>query len=144
LASEHSSQSSSTPGDIFATTHWTVVLAAGKRHTPESDHALEELCRTYWFPLYACVRRRGHAKAEAEDLTQAFFARFLEKNYLEGLSRGRAGNFRRYGPVDGSPAPEAIPAVASRRDRPDTGRPGAGGRGDAGVVRRIQPLNLFS
>ncbi|HEY9174251.1 MAG TPA: sigma factor [Verrucomicrobiae bacterium] len=83
------------PGDIFATTHWTVVLAAGRRATPQSDHALEELCRTYWFPLYAYVRRRGHSKEDAEDLTQAFFARFLEKNYLEGLSAER-GRFRAF------------------------------------------------
>lgn len=89
------SPSSSTPGDVFATTHWTVVVAAGKRHTPQSDHALEELCHTYWFPLYAYVRRRGHAKEDAEDLTQAFFARFLEKNYLEGLNAER-GRFRAF------------------------------------------------
>ena len=81
--------------DIFATTHWTVVVAAGQRHTPQSDHALEELCRTYWFPLYAFVRRRGHAKADAEDLVQAFFVRFLAKNYLEGLSAER-GRFRAF------------------------------------------------
>jgi len=81
--------------DYFATTHWTVVLSAGQRHTPQSDHALEELCRTYWFPLYAYVRRRGHSKEDAEDLTQAFFARFLEKNYLEGLSAER-GRFRAF------------------------------------------------
>jgi RNA polymerase sigma factor (sigma-70 family) len=87
--------SSTAPGDIFATTHWTVVLAAGRRHTPQSDHALEELCRTYWFPLYAYVRRRGHTKEDAEDLTQSFFARFLEKNYLEGLSAER-GRFRAF------------------------------------------------
>src|SRR5882724_10462749 len=86
---------STAPGDIFATTHWTVVLAAGKRHTPQSDHALEELCRTYWFPLYAYVRRRGYTKADAEDLTQAFFARFLEKNYLAGLNAER-GRFRAF------------------------------------------------
>ena len=86
---------SSTPGDIFATTHWTVVLAAGQRHTPQSDHALEQLCRTYWFPLYAYVRRRGHEKADAEDLVQAFFARFLAKNYLAGLSEER-GRFRAF------------------------------------------------
>ena len=86
---------SSAPGDIFATTHWTVVLTAGQRHTPQSDHALEELCRTYWFPLYAYVRRRGHTKADAEDLVQAFFARFLAKNYLEGLSAER-GRFRAF------------------------------------------------
>lgn len=71
------------------------MLAAGQRSTPQSDGALEELCRTYWFPLYAYVRRRGHTKEDAEDLTQAFFARFLEKNYLEGLSAER-GRFRAF------------------------------------------------
>lgn len=80
---------------MFATTHWTVVLAAGQRHTPQSDRALEELCRTYWFPLYAYVRRRGKTKEDAEDLTQAFFARFLEKNYLDGLNAER-GRFRAF------------------------------------------------
>jgi RNA polymerase sigma-70 factor (ECF subfamily) len=95
LISKHSSQSSQAPGDIFVTTHWTVVLAAGQRHTPQSDHALEELCRTYWFPLYAYVRRRGHSKQDAEDSVQAFFARFLEKNYLTGLSAER-GRFRAF------------------------------------------------
>jgi RNA polymerase sigma-70 factor (ECF subfamily) len=95
MTSEHSTPISSAPGDVFATTHWTVVLAAGARHTPQSDGALEQLCRTYWFPLYAYVRRRGHAKADAEDLVQAFFARFLEKNYLAGLSAER-GRFRAF------------------------------------------------
>ncbi len=95
MTSEHSSESTSTAGDIFATTHWTVVLAAGRRHTPQSDHALEELCRTYWFPLYAYVRRRGHNKQDAEDSVQAFFARFLAKNYLAGLSAER-GRFRAF------------------------------------------------
>jgi len=71
------------------------VLAAGRRHTPQSDQALEELCRTYWFPLYAYVRRRGSSKEDAEDLTQTFFARFLEKNYLAGLSAER-GRFRAF------------------------------------------------
>ena len=95
MTSEHSSAQTNTPGDVFATTHWTVVLAAGKRHTPQSDHALEELCRNYWFPLYAYVRRRGHNKEDAEDSVQAFFARFLAKNYLEGLSAER-GRFRAF------------------------------------------------
>jgi len=95
LSSTHSTPASTAPGDIFATTHWTVVLAAGRRHTPQSDGALEELCRTYWFPLYAYVRRRGHTKEDAEDLVQAFFARFLEKNYLAGLSAER-GRFRAF------------------------------------------------
>ncbi len=81
--------------DIFATTRWTVVLAAGARSAPDADHALEELCRAYWFPLYAYVRRRGYTKEDSEDLTQAFFARFLEKNYLDGLSAER-GRFRAF------------------------------------------------
>jgi len=71
------------------------VLAAGNSRTPQSDRALEELCRTYWFPLYAYVRRRGHGKEDAEDLTQAFFTRFLARNYLAGLSAGR-GQFRAF------------------------------------------------
>jgi RNA polymerase sigma factor (sigma-70 family) len=83
------------PGDVFATTQWTVVLTAGRRSTPQSDRALEELCRAYWFPLYAYVRRRGHTKEDAEDLTQAFFAGFLKKNYLEKLSAER-GRFRAF------------------------------------------------
>src|SRR5882724_3876122 len=95
MTSEHSTPASSAPGDIFATTHWTVVLAAGQRHTPQSDGALEQLCQTYWFPLYAYVRRRGHNKHDAEDSVQAFFARFLEKNYLAGLSAER-GRFRAF------------------------------------------------
>ncbi|HZL79576.1 MAG TPA: sigma-70 family RNA polymerase sigma factor, partial [Candidatus Limnocylindrales bacterium] len=69
--------------------------AAGRRHTPQSDGALEELCRTYWFPLYAYVRRHGHNKEDAEDSVQAFFARFLEKNYLASLSAER-GRFRAF------------------------------------------------
>ena len=71
------------------------MLAAGKRHTPQADGALEELCRTYWFPIYAYVRRRGHSKEDAEDLTQAFFARLLEKNFLAGVSAER-GRFRAF------------------------------------------------
>lgn len=71
------------------------MLAAGRKSAPQADVALEELCRTYWFPLYAYVRRQGHIKEDAEDLTQAFFARFLEKNYLEGL-RSEKGKFRAF------------------------------------------------
>ena len=80
------------------------MLAAGRRHTPQSDHALEELCRTYWFPLYAYVRRRGHTKEDAEDLVQAFFEKFLEKNYLEGLSAER-GTIASCPTASQSPAP---------------------------------------
>jgi RNA polymerase sigma-70 factor (ECF subfamily) len=80
---------------VFATTRWTVVLAAGRRGSPQADVALEELCRTYWYPLYAYVRRHGHSCEDAEDLTQAFFARLLEKHYLEGISR-EGGKFRAF------------------------------------------------
>jgi RNA polymerase sigma-70 factor (ECF subfamily) len=72
-----------------------VVLAAGRRSTPQADRALEELCRTYWYPLYAFARRQGNSKEDAEDLTQAFFARLLEKNYLEGV-RSEKGKFRAF------------------------------------------------
>lgn len=85
----------SPPRDYFATTHWTVVLTAGKRSTPHAEQALEELCRTYWYPLYAYVRRHGHTREDAEDLTQGFFARLLEKNYLQGL-RSEQGKFRAF------------------------------------------------
>ena len=79
----------------FVTTRWTHVLAAGRKRSPQADVALEELCRIYWYPLYAYVRRHGRSKEDAEDLTQAFFERFLQKNYLEGLSSER-GRFRAF------------------------------------------------
>jgi RNA polymerase sigma-70 factor (ECF subfamily) len=83
------------PEDVFATTRWTFVLSAGRKSSPDSDRALGELCQAYWYPLYAYVRCRGHSKEDAEDLVQAFFARFLERNYLEGLSAER-GKFRAF------------------------------------------------
>ena len=95
VTSETPTTAGHTPADLFATTHWTAVLTAGRRRTLEADQALEELCRTYWYPLYAYVRRQGHSKEDAEDLTQAFFARFLQKNYLEGLSSEK-GRFRAF------------------------------------------------
>ena len=79
----------------FDSTHWTTVLAARDGDSPAGREALEKLCATYWFPLYAFVRRRGHPPAEAEDLTQGFFARFLEKNYLREV-RPERGRFRQF------------------------------------------------
>ncbi len=81
--------------DIFATTRWTVVLAAGRADTPEAGRALEELCRVYWFPLYAYARRTGLAPADAEDVTQSFFAHFLRGHYLERLESEK-GRFRAF------------------------------------------------
>jgi len=83
------------PRGVFATTHWSVVLNAGQAASPEAAVALEQLCRTYWYPLYAFVRRKGHGPHDAQDLTQAFFARLLEKNYVAQADRER-GRFRTY------------------------------------------------
>ena len=80
---------------IFATTHWSVVLAAGQEESTQSHEALEQLCRTYWYPLYAYVRRHGHSTEDAQDLTQGFFARVLEKNYLRQADPER-GKFRSF------------------------------------------------
>src|SRR5207244_3905155 len=79
----------------FTTTHWSVVLAAGGNSTPGAQEALEKLCRIYWLPLYTYVRRNGHSPEEAEDLTQAFFANFLEKNAV-GRARQEKGRFRSF------------------------------------------------
>jgi RNA polymerase sigma-70 factor (ECF subfamily) len=72
-----------------------VVLTAGHGSSPQAGRALEELCRAYWYPLYAYVRRRGHSPHEAEDLTQEFFARLLAKNYLADVDREK-GKFRSF------------------------------------------------
>ena len=79
----------------FVTTHWSVVLAASDRASGDASAALEQLCRAYWPPLYAFVRRRGYELHEAQDLTQEFFARLLEKNYLSAADRTR-GKFRTF------------------------------------------------
>ncbi len=78
----------------FASTHWSIVVAAGYRSSPDSDEALESLCRTYWYPLYAYVRRRV-ADHEAQDLTQEFFAKLIEKNYIADAQQER-GRFRSF------------------------------------------------
>ena len=71
------------------------MLSAGRKSSPQSERALGELCQTYWYPLYAYVRRQGSTKEDAEDRVQAFFKKFLEKNYLEGLNAER-GRFRAF------------------------------------------------
>jgi RNA polymerase sigma-70 factor (ECF subfamily) len=79
----------------FSTTHWSVVLAAGRRGSIESDSALERLCKSYWPPLYAYVRRRVPDLHEAQDLTQAFFERLLDRDYLADADPHR-GRFRAF------------------------------------------------
>jgi RNA polymerase sigma factor (sigma-70 family) len=79
----------------FAPTRWTIVLAAGRNDTARADAALAELCRTYWYPMYAYARRRGQTPHDAEDLTQAFFARLIEKDWLAPVRREK-GRFRSF------------------------------------------------
>lgn len=79
----------------FSTTHWSVVLAAGQGDSPGAADALEGLCQVYWYPLYVFVRRQGHAPHDAQDLTQEFFARLLERKYLRLADRNR-GRFRTF------------------------------------------------
>src|SRR5215207_1735663 len=79
----------------FNTTHWSVVLLAGQTQAPQAEIALNSLCRTYWSPLYAYVRRAGHSPEDAQDLTQDFFARLLEKKYLQ-LANQERGRFRSF------------------------------------------------
>jgi RNA polymerase sigma-70 factor (ECF subfamily) len=79
----------------FEATRWSVVLAAGHRSSPESQKALQSLCQTYWYPLYAYVRRRVPHVHQAQDLTQEFFTTLLERNALRAADRQR-GRFRSF------------------------------------------------
>jgi RNA polymerase sigma-70 factor (ECF subfamily) len=81
--------------DQFRTTHWTLIVAAQDRGSPEARAALAALCEAYWYPLYAFIRRQGHSTEQAQDLTQEFFARLLERHYLDVVDRER-GKFRSF------------------------------------------------
>jgi len=83
------------PQPLFLTTHWSVVLAAKDNASPRCSEALETLCRTYWYPLYAFVRSSGYSPEDAQDLTQGFFARLLAKDYLR-LVDPEKGRFRTF------------------------------------------------
>ena len=80
---------------LFGTTHWSVVLAAKDPASPEAQTALARLCQTYWYPLYCCVRRHGRSQEDAQDLTQAFFAKLIENNQISLADRER-GRFRTF------------------------------------------------
>ncbi len=80
---------------VFVTTHWSLVLAAGRENSGQAEQALSTLCQTYWYPLYAFVRRRGHGPEDARDLTQEFFARLLRQHWL-GQADPRRGRFRTF------------------------------------------------
>ena len=79
----------------FRTTHWTVVLAAAESGSANATAALEALCRSYWFPVYACARRKGCSPEDAEDLTQEFLAELIARGDLAGVSPAR-GKFRSF------------------------------------------------
>jgi RNA polymerase sigma factor (sigma-70 family) len=79
----------------FVTTHWSVVLTAARSDTTRARAALEYLCQTYWYPLYAYVRWRGHSPEDAQDLTQSFFARLLKRNAVAGVAPEK-GRFRSF------------------------------------------------
>jgi RNA polymerase sigma-70 factor (ECF subfamily) len=80
---------------IFPQTRWSLVLAARRKDAPESAAALESLCGAYWYPLYAYVRRCGQSPHDAQDLTQEFFYRLIEKRWLDSADRekGKLRNF---------------------------------------------------
>jgi RNA polymerase sigma-70 factor (ECF subfamily) len=80
---------------VFATTHWSVVLAAGESGSHGAQTALETLCRAYWYPIYVYVRRKGHGPESAQDLTQEFFAQLISKEHLKLADRDK-GKFRTF------------------------------------------------
>jgi len=94
--SDRQSESRPIPGkQTFATTQWSIVLAAGEGRRENAVDALSQLCESYWYPIYAYVRRRGYSAPDAQDLTQSFFARLLEKESLQNADPVR-GRFRSF------------------------------------------------
>jgi DNA-directed RNA polymerase specialized sigma24 family protein len=94
-SADDNSSTGAVPGEWFTTTHWTMVLEARDPESPQASAALEKLCTTYWYPLYVYIRRQGKDEASAKDLTQGFFERFLEKDYLRQVQREK-GRFRSF------------------------------------------------
>jgi DNA-directed RNA polymerase specialized sigma24 family protein len=105
----------------FPTTHWSRVIAAGDPAAPEARDALAELCDAYWYPIYAFIRRRGHGRDDARDLTQVFFARLLENRAVAAADRAR-GRFRAFLLAD------CRFFLADARDRADARKRGRGVR----------------
>jgi len=93
--SESEGPAQTPPRPLFLTTHWSVVLAARDKCAPGCAEALEALCRTYWYPLYAFVRGSGYSPPDAQDLTQGFFEKLLAKDYLRVVAPEK-GRFRTF------------------------------------------------
>ena len=83
------------PSPQFTTTHWSVILTARTTGSPDAAAAMEKLCQAYWYPLYAYVRRRGHEPEDARDLTQSYFLRLLENDYVAQADPAK-GKFRSF------------------------------------------------
>lgn len=103
---------------VFSTTRWTVILNAGDSKSPQHGDALSQLCQTYWYPIYAFVRRKGSSPEDAQDLTQEFSTRLLEKK-LFGSGRPRTGQISVVHTRSGAAFSIASPRA---RTRPKTGR----------------------
>ena len=89
------SESARSGAERFVTTHWSAVVRAGQGDSATGQEDLAELCRVYWYPLYGFVRRQGHGPHDAQDLTQEFFSRLLEKNYVADARQDK-GRFRTF------------------------------------------------
>ena len=92
---ETTSQPGAKQGGNFEETHWSLILAAGQQDSPRAHAALTKLCENYWYPLYAFIRRRGHDSESAKDLTQEFFSRLIEKEYVR-VADPQRGRFRTF------------------------------------------------
>lgn len=95
MAAPESTPPTEPAGRVFVTTHWSVVLSARQKNSPDGAAARERLCRVYWPPLYAYIRRAGYSVEDAQDLTQEFLSRFLEREWLDHLQHQR-GKFRSF------------------------------------------------
>ena len=95
MTSSGQSNTEKTSQAWFATTRWSVVLTAQDKQSSQCRQAMDGLCRTYWYPLYAFVRRQGCTADEAADFTQGFFARCLERDWLDSVDQNR-GRFRNF------------------------------------------------
>jgi DNA-directed RNA polymerase specialized sigma24 family protein len=92
---ETNSTEAANAGGAFRTTHWSVVLSAGQPPSPQAEQALATLCRNYWYPMYAFVRRQGYSAHDAQDLVQEFFSRLLQSHFFAAADRKR-GRFRSF------------------------------------------------
>jgi len=92
---QHNDRPARTVPGAFPTTHWSLIVTAGEADSPQARAALAQLCGSYWYPVYAYVRREGHDPYSAQDFTQEFFARLIEKNFVAGAAQEK-GRFRSF------------------------------------------------